>query len=104
MEHVTQFSRALFDPHVGEKFELVARDGQRVPTVLQRVADRGGAPHASLFSLYFLVPPEGPKEQGLFRMERQGFGAVDLLLVPVRQEGESILFEAAFSLLGPEGE
>jgi hypothetical protein len=103
MEQVTQFSRALFDAHVGEEFELVGDDGLRVPTLLQRVADRGGAPHATLFSLYFLVPPEGPKEQGLFRLERPGLGAVDLLLVPVRQEGESILFEAAFSLLGPEG-
>jgi hypothetical protein len=103
MEEVTELSRALFEPHVGGEFELVDEGDRRVPVVLQRVADRGGAPHTTMFSLYFVVPPEGPAVQGLFRLEREDLGAVDLLLVPVRQEGESLLFEAAVNLLGSDG-
>lgn len=102
MEQVTDFSRGLFEPHVGQDFELVAGD-RRVPVRLERVADRGGAPHSTMFSLYFLVPPGGPGEQGLYRLERPGLGAVDLLLVPVRRAGDSLVFEAAMNLLGSDG-
>jgi hypothetical protein len=104
MEPVTVLSPDAFQPHVGEAFELVGAQGQRVTVLLQRLADRGGSPHSTMYSLYFLVPKDGPRDQGLFRLEREGFGSVELLLVPVAQEGESILFEAAVNLLKANGE
>ena len=102
MEPVTELSSSIFEPHVGEGFEIVGRDGRRVTAVLERIADRGGAPHSTMFSLYFLVPPGGPTAQGSYHLERDGFGAVELFLVPVQQEGDSLRFEAAMNLLGSE--
>jgi hypothetical protein len=104
MEQVASLSRSLFNPYVGEEFELVMEDGPPVPVRLEHLADRGGAPHSTMFSLYFLIPHGGPQEQGLFRLQREGLGAVELLLVPVRRDGESVLFEAAINLLGSDGE
>ncbi|MGO9559129.1 MAG: DUF6916 family protein [Acidimicrobiales bacterium] len=104
MEDVKVFSRALFRPHVGEDFDLFDGEGGRVTVRLKRLADRGGAPHTTMFSLYFVVPPGGPESQGTYRLEREGLGAVELFLVPVRQDGESIVFEAAMNLLGSDGE
>lgn len=106
MEPVTTLSRALFEPHVGETFELLDPDGSAppVPVLLERLVDRGGAPHSTMFALFFVVPAPGPTEQGLYRLDRDGLGAVDLLLVPVGRRDGGILFEAAFNLLGSSGE
>jgi hypothetical protein len=104
MEEVREFSWALFETHVGKTFDLVGPDGRRVPIVFQNLADRGRSSFGTMFSLYFLVPPEGPSEQGLFRLEQEDLGSLELTLVPVRSEGDSLVFEAAMNLLGSEGE
>jgi hypothetical protein len=102
-EQVTEFSRQLFEPFVGRTFELVD-DGERVPVLLRKLVDKGGSPHTTMFSLLFVIPPGGPTEQGLYRLECPGLGAVDLLLVPIRAEEDSLVFEAAMNLLGSSGE
>ncbi len=104
MEEVTVFSRALFRPHVGEEFDLIGAEDRRIKVRLERLVDRGGAPHSTMFSLYFVVPPGGPESQDVYRLEREGLGSVSLLLVPMRRDGESIVFEAAMNLLGSDGE
>jgi len=100
MGQVTELRADLFGPHVGETFDLVGRDGRRLPIVLERLADRGGEPHCTMFSLFFVIPAGGPTEQGLYRLERDGLGTVDLLLVPVGRDGDAVVFEAAVNLLG----
>jgi hypothetical protein len=99
---VTEFSVDIFLPYVGSTFDLVGNDGRRVPTVLERVADRGRDSHSTTFSLYFVVPePAGPNMQGTYHLECEGLGAVDLFLVPIGREGDALRFEATMNLLLP---
>ena len=88
-----------FAPALGSAFQLRSPGGQAVPVVLTRIVDRGGGLHTTQFSLLFQVPAGGPTEQNVYTLDHEHVGSIDLLLVPVAQIDDGLLFEAAIALL-----
>ena len=92
--------RALFAPVVGSEFQLRAPDGRSVPVVLTKLTDHKRDLHTTQFSLLFRVPSGGPTQQDVYTLEQERVGTVQLLLVPVAQVEDGLIFEAAIALLG----
>lgn len=51
------------------------------------------------FSLIFRAPADVPPVQHIYRMEHASLGAMDLFLVPIKQNDEGLYFEAVFNQL-----
>ena len=51
------------------------------------------------FSVLFIAPPEVPAEQGVYTLNNETLGRMDLLLVPVARDTKGIHFEAVFNYL-----
>ena len=94
-------SRELFAPTVGSEFRLRAPDGafgsDRTDQA-HRPQRRACTPPSSHCSSG--CPDGGPTEQDVYTLEHEAIGSVQLLLVPVAQVEDGLLFEAAFALLG----
>lgn len=55
------------------------------------------------FTLLFLAPLETDPQQGIYHLEHDGLGAMDLFLVPVKKDDSGIYFEAVFNLIKTAG-
>ena len=97
-----RLSKELFDPAVGTTFRISAPGVDAVSAELIKITDRNGGLHTTQFSLLFRVPEGGPTEQDLYTLEHEVLGSVQLLLVPVAEAGDGLLFEAAIALMGRE--
>jgi len=51
------------------------------------------------YSLLFLVPPEAPIAQNVFRIEHVELGLFELFLVPIGRSERGIKYEAVFNRL-----
>ena len=51
------------------------------------------------FSLLFRSPIDIPPEQGIYRMEHESLGPMDIFLVPVKLDETGLYFEAVFNNL-----
>lgn len=51
------------------------------------------------FSLLFRAPLEAPSFQSIYRLTHEGLGTMDLFLVPVKQDGSGLYYEAVFNHL-----
>ncbi len=49
------------------------------------------------FSLLFRAPGDVPPEQSIYRLSHDTLGAMELFLVPVKQDSEGIYFESIFN-------
>jgi hypothetical protein len=90
----------LFAPVVGSEFQLRAPDGRTLPVVLTKLTEANRDLNTTQFSLLFRVPAGGPTQQAVYTLEQERVGSVQLLLVPVAQLDDGLLFEAAIALLG----
>ena len=71
------------------------------PIALELIEVRGytaSATHES-FSLTFRAPVEAPARQGSYRLEHESLEAMDVFLVPVKQDDSGLFFEAIFNTL-----
>ena len=51
------------------------------------------------FTLLFRAPFDAPQQQGIYRLEHDNVGAMDLFLVPVKQDESGLYYEAVFNQL-----
>ena len=51
------------------------------------------------FSLMFLAPADTPAVQRTYRLTNDAMGSLDVFLVPLRQDGTGVYFEAIFNRL-----
>ena len=51
------------------------------------------------FSLLFRSHSDTPPEQGIYRMEHESLGSMDIFLVPVKKDETGLYFEAVFNNL-----
>jgi hypothetical protein len=51
------------------------------------------------FSVMFIAPSDVPAQQGLYTLDNESLGRMDLLLVPVASDNKGLHFEAVFNYL-----
>lgn len=93
------FKIEMFSAHENSRFLLHYGDAQTAELELIRVTDVGSGPRQAQFSLVFKGPPNGPAAQGIFRIEHEKLGALDLFLVPIGRDKEGLSYEAVFNRL-----
>jgi len=80
---------STFAPHRGSTFNVCLPDGQAVPLELTEVEDLHrfeGTPREEPFSLWFSGSVGLSLPQGLYRIEHEGVGPLELFIIP-RQPG-----------------
>jgi len=75
------------------------RDGQAFELLLTSTQDILTTDQQTNFSLEFVAPTDTPPEQGIYRLEDDELGSMDLFLVPVARDAEGLHFEAVFNHL-----
>jgi hypothetical protein len=91
------FTMDMFSGHVNTKFLMRYGDSQTAELELISVTDVGSSPRQSQFSIQFVGPKEGPTAQGIFRLEHERLGALDLFLVPIARDKDGLRYEAVFN-------
>lgn len=93
-----------FTPLVGTAFRLSSSavpaglDLSLVSATPVGEARRGGKVREHAFSVLFLGSPGAPiLPQGIYRLDHDALGSLDLFLVPVGREGDRIQYEAVFN-------
>ncbi len=86
-----------FQPHVGTDFAVA---GHEPAVALKLIAvSKGGhpAPGREPFSLTFSGPLEPLLPQAIYSFEHELLGALDIFIVPVSRDAESVQYEAVFN-------
>ena len=91
------FTIDTFSSHVGTKFLMHYGDSQTAEIELISVTDLGSTPRQMQFSLIFLGPPETPGGQGIYRIEHDALGAMDIFLVAIGRDKSGVQYEAIFN-------
>jgi hypothetical protein len=93
--------QADFAAHLGTTFRLRFPDGAALDLVLQEAS-----PHPHLppppgrrrgFSLVFRSSSQGHLPQGIYRLDHEAMGAMDLFLVPIGPREGGMCYEAVFN-------
>ncbi|MBV8202000.1 MAG: hypothetical protein JOZ15_15380 [Acidobacteria bacterium] len=89
-----------FTPHAGSRYRLRV-GGAALPIELElvEVSTGGQAPRSNrhAFSLVFRGPRGPWLRQGLFRLEHDAMGTLELFLVPITPDPQGPLYEAVFT-------
>lgn len=91
------FTVEMFTGHVGSKFLMHFGDSQTAELELISAADVGSSPRQAQFSLVFQGPQDAPAAQGIFRVDHDELGELDLFLVPIARNNIGISYEAVFN-------
>jgi hypothetical protein len=94
---VTFPTRQQFEAEVSTAFHVVGADGVN----LQLSEVRGGRSSADLeqFSAYFRSDPGVVFAQGAYLLRHDALGDVEIFLVPIDRDGDSLVLEAAVATL-----
>lgn len=93
-----------FAPAVGETFVIDA--GEAGQFDLELVESRLHDPDAPAqdasgarapFTLLFRGPAEPLLPQGIYRLEHQSIGALEIFIVPIGQDADGVAYEAVFA-------
>lgn len=95
-DRLTELTAHSFSPRVGNEFRLLA-DGETIQARLAEVTIGGRGLHRDQFSLLFRVPLGVGLPQGIYRIDHDEMGSLDLFLVPLGPDAEGPRYEAAFS-------
>ena len=84
-----------FEPHLSQVF-LVLPDSSTLELIsVIKGPPQQSAPRAP-FSLLFRGSESSPLSQGTLRLSREGFGELEIFLVPVGKDAQGFLYEAVF--------
>jgi hypothetical protein len=91
---------ASFSPHVGTSCRLLTAPG--VPPIELEIAavevvGQGMAGRRAPFSVLFRGPAARPLPQGIYRVEHERLGALDIFIVPIGPDGGGMGYEAIFN-------
>ena len=77
---------------------IVKQENGDLPLHLTEVSARKlGGQRNEEFSIIFRGPSDRFLGQGMQRMEHKRFGEFDLFMVPIRQDGDGLYYEAVFN-------
>jgi hypothetical protein len=91
------FTIEMFEGHQNSKFLMHYGDSQTAQLELISVKDVGSSERQKQFSLRFLGPSEAPISQGIYRVDHDTLGALDLFLVPIGRDDSGVTYEAVFN-------
>ncbi len=91
------FTIEMFEGHQNSKFRMNYGDSQTAELELVSVTDVGSSERQKQFSLVFLGPLEAPISQGIYQVEHDKLGALDLFLVPIGRDNSGVRYEAIFN-------
>ncbi len=91
------FTMDMFSGLEGSKFTMHYGDGQTAGLELVSVTDVGSSPRQIQFSLVFLGPLEAPINQGIYKLEHEQLGPLELFLVPIGRDRQGVQYEAIFN-------
>lgn len=92
-------TREQFLEHVGTTFGTKLPDGGDVGLVLVRLEEHVSTPVHQNFSLIFRSLGDMPREQGIFSLENESLGKIDLFLVPIAANADGLELEAVINLV-----
>ena len=87
---------ADFSARTGAIFQA-NRDGQGFDLRLESTQSFVANTQQTNFSVLFIAPGNMPAEQGLYTLNNETLGPMDLFLTPVSRGEEGIYFEAVFN-------
>lgn len=91
------FTIELFAGHLNTKFRMHYGDSQSAELQLVSATDVGSSERQRQFSLVFLGPLDAPILQGIYRVEHDDLGNLDLFLVPIARDDKGVRYEAIFN-------
>jgi hypothetical protein len=97
-------TRAEFSEQVGTIFEAIFPDGEKAELKLAALDEIVVNDVQENFALLFRAPGGTPPAQGVYRLGHEKLGAMDIFLVPVKQDAEGLCLEAVFNNLLPHKE
>lgn len=87
----------MFAGHENSRFLMHYGDSQTAELELVRVKDVGSSELQKQFSLQFLGPLDAPVVQGIYKVDHEALGALDLFLVPIGRDEKGVQYEAIFN-------
>lgn len=91
------FTMEMFEGHQNSKFLMHYGNSQTAELELVSVKDVGSSERQKQFSLKLLGPSEAPISQGIYRVDHDKLGALDLFLVPIARDTSGVTYEAVFN-------
>lgn len=88
-----------FAGQVDSLFRASLDDGPMFEMSLVKLTEIACSDVQENFSLLFRSPIDILPEQGIYRMEHESLGPMDIFLVPVKLDGTGLYFEAVFNNL-----
>lgn len=95
---IETIGREDFAKHINTEFRI---NDANTHVTLTLAAVNGNAPHAESgwenFSLHFIGREGAPLPQRIYLFDHDSLGALDLFIVPVKQDAEGVHYEAIFN-------
>ena len=93
------FTIDMFSEDIGRTFPTHFNDKQTSELQIVSVTDLGSTPRQIQFSVVFRGPVTAPIAQGIYRVEHDKLGELDLFLVPIGKDQDGVQYEAIFNRL-----
>lgn len=92
-------SRPEFSGVNNSVFKAFADEGDSFELCLVTVHEIVSNEFHENFTLLFRAPLDADPRQGIYQLEHEKLGAMDLFLVPVKKDDSGLYFEAVFNLI-----
>lgn len=90
-------TRDEFANHLNKKFRVYFDAEKPTEVELTEVSELRETTRQKSFSLLFTAPKETPPFQGLYKIEHDALGALEISLEPVGRDEKGLYFEAFFN-------
>ena len=91
------FTIEIFEGHQNSKFQMHYGESQSAEVELVTAKDAGSSERQKQFSLVFKAPCDAPILQGIYRVDHEKLGNLDLFLVPISRDQSGVRYEAIFN-------
>jgi hypothetical protein len=93
------FDRDRFAEELGSSFALKVADSPTLDLELVEVSELKERPHQMSFAIAFLAPKSAVVGQGLYDLQHERLGEMQVFLVPIGITDERMQLEAVFNFL-----
>jgi hypothetical protein len=94
-----KLTRDTFAQHLNTQFRVQNSATNSVSVELVQVAETRSSPGYESFSIEFRGPSDAFLPQGMYPVEHDQLGALDLFIVPIRKDKDGVYYEACFNRL-----
>jgi hypothetical protein len=94
-----KLKKETLDENLNTRFRIMLDGAASMEVELIEVKPGRSTPRQEQFAILFRAPQDAPAQQGLFRLDHDKIGAIELFLVPVRKDEQGLYYEAVFNRL-----